>query len=261
MAETTTLLRDLLIVRRGAVQMDDIRKSLRGAGEAAEWLVEIGVAVWHDGKRALQALDGMGRPLEKGFRREASVPQEVRTPGVDKGPRGTVTTPVMSSRASAGGSAPHRNGWVTAGQIPLLSQGNIRYQENRTAKRAAVMPKILEYVRDGKPLKEAFNLVGMKNWTHIRDHKPEEWKLIEEAMEHAKKERERVAKEFQHKLWTLLVALGSATIDQIYKHTQGWENSKQYSKNVVGVTLRAMRALSLVDFERTGNHENRWRAT
>ena len=76
MAETTTLLRDLLIVRRGVVQMDDIRKSLRGADEAAEWLVEIGVAVWRDEKKELQALDGMGRPLEKGFRRETSVPQE-----------------------------------------------------------------------------------------------------------------------------------------------------------------------------------------
>lgn len=261
MAETTTLLRDLLILRRGAVQMDDIRKSLRGADEAAEWLVEIGVAVWHDGKRALQALDGMGRPLEKGFRREVSVPQEVRTPGVDKGPRGTFTTPVMSSRASAGGSAPHRNGWVTAGKIPLLSQGNTRYQENQTAKRAAVMPKILEDIRSGKSLKESFGLAGMKDWRHIQLNKPEEWALIEEAMEHAKKERERVAKEFQHKLRTLLVALGSATIDQIYAKVQGWKSGNGYSRNAVVTTLRAMRALSLVDFERTGEHENRWRAT
>lgn len=234
MPEPTTLIREYLIERRGVVSLEEIRTKFRRPEEPLAWLVDLGVVI--ASPAGYQVKDGLGEPLERGGVRKGGVGQETHKPGKDKGFRGTVTT--------------HR-----------LSEGSARRAAAMNSLRAEKFETLLEGLRSGMTTKKAFESVGMKDWSNIRKHKPEEWKQIRDAQEEWREKRAVTqAAEFRSRLVILLQALGTATIDDIYAKTSHWQNGKQFSKDTVARILRAMRALGMADFSRTRKNENRWRA-
>jgi len=232
LAEPTTVMREMLTARRETISMTEFRSKFASADENAAWLVDCKLAAW-DGD-GLIALDGMGRPFTHWPKRTPGVPQNVRTPGVDKGPRGIVT-------------------------IPCMAEGSKRIAKKLNDKRDAVMPRIITMVRGGAPLHKAFSAVGYKSWSAIRERKPEEWAAIEAAKQAYEDEQSALLQEFKDRLLLLVEILGRATVDQIFDHTSKWVNGKQRNKAAVGLIMRAMRAEGKIDFLRCGgSNTNQW---
>lgn len=105
--QSTTKLRELLLGNHGPMSLEQIAEVIKRPAEPLAWLIEHKMAI--QVPEGFVALDGQGKPVKPGgIRHNDEVGQNVRTPGKDKGFRGYITTPRMSSRASAGRSAKRR---------------------------------------------------------------------------------------------------------------------------------------------------------
>lgn len=231
MAESTTIVRDILLTRRGVVPMADLQH-IPGADEAGRWLVDAKLAIYHNGKRGIQALDGMERPVER-CRRVVAARREERTPGVDK-----------------------------AGQrfeVPSLAEGSARIAATRRKARQSRLPDVVAAVRDSATLKAAFAAAGFKSYDHIRNYHPDEWAQVQAAfdevtarrMEEARCEAERV----RGLILSHLRATGGDTVHNIAKIS----GLGGYSKYRLGALLSGMRAAGLVTSVQVSPRVAHWR--
>lgn len=102
--QSTTKLRELLLENHGPMSLAQIAEVIKRPAEPLAWLIQHKMAI--QVPEGFVALDGQGKPVKPGgVRHNDEVGQNVHTPGKDKGFRGCITTPRMSSRAAAGGAA------------------------------------------------------------------------------------------------------------------------------------------------------------
>lgn len=97
MAESTTALREFLLETHGPVTLEKIAETFRNPAEPLAWLIAGGMVI--QTPEGFVAKDGLGNPVKRGgVRYSEAAPHHVRTHGKDKGFRGHIITPKMSSR-------------------------------------------------------------------------------------------------------------------------------------------------------------------
>lgn len=105
--QSTTKIREFLLEAHEPVSLAKIAETFRNPAEPLAWLIEHGMVI--QVPEGFVAKDGLGnRVVRGGVRYSEAAPHNVKTPGKDKGFRGCITTPRMSSKASKGGSATRR---------------------------------------------------------------------------------------------------------------------------------------------------------
>lgn len=231
MAESTTIIRDILLTRRGVVPMSDLQH-IPGADEAGRWLVDAKLAIYHNGKRALQALDGMERPLER-CRRVVAARREERTPGADK----------TGQRF----------------EVPSLAEGSIRIAATRRKARQSRLPQVVAAVRAGATLTSAFASAGIKSYDHIRSDHPEEWAQVQAAVDEVTARRMEEARADAERVRGLILAHLRATGGDTVHNIAKISGLGGYSKYRLGTLLSGMRAAGLVTSVQVSPRVAHWR--